>query len=118
MSSIATAARSKIFSPIIFNPGVIPDSKYYALADQIVVWENNYKIYNTSFLDLIPDVYRGNSSLIVHDFTGNQTDQAGLVKDVVSRGLGGLYVTTSGGYSTWSGSWSQFLLSFKQALAA
>lgn len=112
MSNVSSFAHSKPFSTVVFNPGEAPASQYYAIAEQIVVWENYYSNWKSSVISNIPNRYRSKSALVVHDFTGTSRQQNSFVQNALDNGIGGLFVTTLAVYDGWSGVWSQFLASF------
>jgi hypothetical protein len=114
MSSVTSYVRSAFpagRNRVTFNPGVLPESRYFDLADTINVFEDYYSSYSANTLSAIPAAERLKSTMIMHDFTGTQKQQAALVTSIAGSGISGLYITTSSGYSAFSRLWSQFVSS-------
>jgi hypothetical protein len=109
LSSITAYARSAFPGGYLtFNPGVVCDSRYFALVNWVNVFEDYYSSYGKNTLSSIPTTLRSQSTMIIHDFTGNQKTQATLVQNIAASGIRGLYITTAGGYTSYSKLWSQF----------
>lgn len=95
---------------ISLNPGILCDSRYFPLADSVCVFENRYSAFNSqTTLNSIPAVLRSKSTIIMYDFNGNQNKQASLVTEIANSGISGMYITTTGGYQSFSKYWTQFV---------
>ncbi|KAH8679501.1 Spherulation-specific family 4 [Tricladium varicosporioides] len=114
MSSITNYAQSTMgasASHVIFNPGAVADSRYHALADVIVAFENYWDEYTDDLFSWIGGAYVKQSAFIVYDFPGTVSQQGDFVKKMIANGLGGLFVTTRSVLSEVSEDWKQFCAS-------
>jgi hypothetical protein len=92
------------------NPGVLCDSRYFALVDTVNVFENRYSAFNSrTTLSSIPAAERSQSTIMLYSFNGNRNQQASLVTAIASSGISGMYITTAGGYESFSNFWTQFV---------
>ncbi|KAF4620207.1 hypothetical protein G7Y89_g14614 [Cudoniella acicularis] len=94
MQNLTTTARSfSNLQTIFFNPGTFTDSEYFALADNIVVWENFYSDWDEStILANVPSTERSQSSIIVHDFLPESVSALStLVEEIVGKGFAGVF---------------------------
>ena len=92
------------------NPGVLCDSRYFDLVDTVNVFESPYSSFqDPTTLDSIPVSQRNNSTIMIYSFEGSKNQQARLVTAIAGSGIGGIYITTSGGYTSFSKYWTQFV---------
>jgi Spherulation-specific family 4 len=93
--SVAAYARTKLGSSAltVFNMGAKPASNsYFALCSTIVVSETTFATYTGSSLSTkIPAGYAGQSSLLVHDFTGTAATLASYIHDIKAYGVESTY---------------------------
>lgn len=108
MSALSNFSHSSQLNKIVFNPGVVPDSRYFALADTIVVFESPYTKYSTTVLDSIPNMLLWQSALLILDFAGTTGDQDTIIEDLQSKGIQGLFISTKSSYDEVSTLWSDF----------
>lgn len=109
LTTVTTYARTT-FRYISLNPGILCDSSYFTLADTVCVFEDRYSAFNSQrTLNSIPTTLRSKSTIIIHDFNGNQNTQASLVTAIANSGISGMYITTTGGYQSFSKYWTQFV---------
>ncbi|KAF7893862.1 hypothetical protein EAF00_007376 [Botryotinia globosa] len=107
MSTIATSAHQANLT-VTFNPGVIADAGFFALADNILMIEDTYDVSKAlPSIESIPPNQRSKSSVIFHHFPGSATDQSTFVGDILGKGIGSLYITTKD-YVSQSDLWTQF----------
>lgn len=111
MSELTAFAHSSSLEKIIFNPGRVANTQYYALADIIVAWEDVYSRYSSSVLDTVPDEFLDKSAVLILEFTGSTTEQNAIVDDLKNKGVGGVYVSTENDYNAVSTVWKQFVKS-------
>ncbi|KAI4121766.1 MAG: hypothetical protein LQ347_006746 [Umbilicaria vellea] len=93
---------------IITNPGVQVDSRFYAWADFLNVFENAYSAYTSTSITSTPKGYEGQATAIVHSFTGDAAAQQSIIDTVNNGNYGGLIVTTQDTYTAFSALWTQF----------
>jgi Spherulation-specific family 4 len=111
MNTISTYAKSALGpgrGHITFNPGVVVDPRFYNLADSVIVFENSWTEFNTTFLNTLPWELLQKSTVVVHNFTGSDAMQADLINNITASNVGGLLITTSDGYTDTSSLWLQF----------
>jgi Spherulation-specific family 4 len=111
MKTISTFAKSALGpgrGHITFNPGVVVDPQFYNMADTVIVFENSWAEFNTSFLSKMSWDLLEKSTVLVHNFTGNDAMQADLINNITDANVGGLLITTSDGYTDMSSLWLQF----------
>ncbi|TGO75484.1 hypothetical protein BELL_0211g00210 [Botrytis elliptica] len=107
MSTIATSAHQANLT-VTFNPGVIADPSFFALADNILMIEETYDASKAlPSIESIPPSQRSKSSVMFHHFTGSASDQSTLVKEILKMGINSLYITTND-YISQSNLWTQF----------
>lgn len=93
---------------VILNPGVVPDPRYYALADVVTAFEDGHAAWSAGVCERVPAALRARSAMMVHHFVGGEEGQDELVGEVVRRGgWRGLYVSDGGEYSDVSGIWER-----------
>jgi Spherulation-specific family 4 len=93
-----------------FNPGVVCDSRYFPLVDNVNVFESPYSSFNArTTLISIPSAERSKSTIMIYSFTGNQNQETSLVTTIARSGISGMYITTTGGYVSFSKYWTQFV---------
>jgi hypothetical protein len=111
LSNVTTYARVAFGGGhLSLNPGALCDSSYFALVDTINVFESPYSAFNTkTTLNSIPATERSKSTVIIYSFGGTKNQQASLVTSIASSGVSGMYITTTGGYSSFSKYWTQFV---------
>jgi hypothetical protein len=110
LTSVTTYARSAFGGGHLnLNPGVLCDSRYFTLVDTVNVFEDFYSSYSSQTINSIPTAQRSQSTIIIHNFNGNQNKQASLVSSIAASGISGMYITTSREYSTFSRYWTQFV---------
>ncbi|KAN0121913.1 Spherulation-specific family 4 [Hyaloscypha variabilis] len=110
--SNATSHARRAFSGghLSLNPGVLCDSRYFDLVDTVNVFESPHSSFqDPTTLDSIPVSQRNNSTIIIYSFEGSKNQQAHLVTAIAGSGIGGIYVTTTGGYTSFSKYWTQFV---------
>lgn len=107
LKTASNLARSSDLGKVVFNPGAIPDPRYFALADNVVVFEGAYSVYATdlSAIAALSQATRSNSSVIIYDFSLAEADQEKFVNDLVAMDIGGLDITTLDNYNHWSALW-------------
>ncbi|THV47170.1 hypothetical protein BGAL_0330g00130 [Botrytis galanthina] len=107
MSTIATSAHQANLT-VTFNPGVIADPAFFALADNILMIEDTYTASKAlPSIESIPPNQRSKSSVIFHHFPGSASDQSIFVKEILKKGVNSLYITTKD-YVSQSDLWTQF----------
>jgi hypothetical protein len=111
MKTISTYAR-RALGPgrghITFNPGVVVDPLFYNMVDDMIIFENSWAEFNTTFLTTMNWDLLQKSTVLVHNFTGNDAMQADLINNITDANVGGLLITTSDGYTDTSSLWLQF----------
>jgi hypothetical protein len=108
MSSVNAAIHAAGFSDIIFNPGAVADSRYYALADTIVAFENVASAYVDAIPGWIGASFIPQSAFILYGFEGTATDLATTVHKFTAMGLGSLFISTLSEYARVSDLWAGF----------
>lgn len=111
MNTISTYAKSALGpgrGHITFNPGVVVDQLFYNIADSVIVFENSWSEFNTTFLSKLSWNLLQKSTVVVHNFTGSDAMQADLINNITDASVGGLLITTSDGYTDTSSLWLQF----------
>jgi len=93
---------------IIFNPGAIPDSRFYTLADTIVAFENSWTAWSEQVLGWIGAEWYNKTAVVVHDFNGTVADQEAFADELKGDGLGSLFISTQSNYNETSALWTQF----------
>jgi hypothetical protein len=127
LQSAVSLAHSSSLPKVIFNPGQIPDSRYYSLADYVIAYEGPLSsatnAYDRSKIAALSAAQRANSSVVIHTYTGTEADQKALVSDLVGLGVGSVDVTTLVGttasdnpYGGYSALWTQFVSDFVAAV--
>ena len=111
-------ARSSNLPKVIFNPGAIADTKYFALADYIIMFEGAYSNFDASKISALSQATRANSSVIIYDYTGAEADHGTLVDKLVDMGVGSLDITTANNYKDWSALWAAFTQQVSDAVGA
>ncbi|TGO55710.1 hypothetical protein BCON_0088g00410 [Botryotinia convoluta] len=107
MSTIATSAHQANLT-VTFNPGVIADPAFFALADNILMIEDTYNASKAlPSIDSIPTNQRSKSSVIFHHFTSSASNQSTFVEEILQKGINSLYITTKD-YVSQSDLWTQF----------
>jgi hypothetical protein len=111
LTNATTYARAAISGGhLSLNPGILCDSRYFALVDTVNVFEDRYSAFNTqTTLNSSPTAERSKSTVILYSFNGNKNEQASLVTAIASSGISGMYITTTGGYESFSKYWTQFV---------
>lgn len=128
LQAAVNLAHSSSLSKIIFNPGQVPDSRYYELADYVIAYEGPLSsatnAYDRSKIAALSAGLRANSSVVIHTYTGTESEQNALVGDLVGLGVGSLDITTLVGtsasdnpYGGYSALWTQFVSEFGAAVA-
>ncbi|KAI9744745.1 MAG: hypothetical protein M1818_001670 [Claussenomyces sp. TS43310] len=112
MQTVTQYANTTVSPPlknIIYNPGVVPDSRYYALATTINAFEDYYSNWSPSSYSTVPAQYRAQSTMLIHDFTDNLSQQNAVVQNVIAQGgWQGLYINNQSDYSDMSDLWASF----------
>ena len=93
---------------VIFNPGAVADSQYYALANYINAFENSWSAYDDTVFNWIPEPYWEQTVFMIYGFKGTLAQQNSAVQDVKGKRLGGLFMSTQTVYTAVSSYWSQF----------
>jgi hypothetical protein len=93
MSTVASNARDQGLDYVIFNPGTaVTASQFFDAADLIVISEVAYSTYTESTVHSVPQQYRNQSAIILHD-TPSGTDLTSVTSGLESDGLGAFYAT-------------------------
>ncbi|KAH8697944.1 Spherulation-specific family 4-domain-containing protein [Talaromyces proteolyticus] len=93
MSTIASNARDQGLDFVIFNPGtVVTAPEFFEAADLIVVEEVAYSTYQAGTIQSVPEQYRNQSAIILHD-TPSGTNLTSVVSGMESDTLGAFYAT-------------------------
>ena len=90
-------------------------SEWYSLADFIVAFENDFTAYSSAIIEYISLPQRPKSLFIMYGFNESQTTQQALVDEIVTAGIGGLFVTTQQVYTAWSTLWAAFCSSMNSS---
>lgn len=95
ISAFAYAEVPSAVTPVIFNPGAVPDSiDYFNYADTVVLFEDYYSNYTgQATINKFPKGYNAQSAIIVHTLTASQTKLNRLVQTIVAKKIGGVYFT-------------------------
>ncbi|KAN0117757.1 Spherulation-specific family 4 [Hyaloscypha variabilis] len=111
MKTISTYARTALGPGrgyITFNPGVVVDPLFYDMADSVIIFENSWAEFNTTFLSTMSWALLQKSTVVVHSFLGSDAMQANLINNITDANVTGLLITTSDGYTNTSSLWPQF----------
>ncbi|KAE8449624.1 hypothetical protein EG329_007954 [Mollisiaceae sp. DMI_Dod_QoI] len=108
MSNCSSYAKSLSLPTIVFNPGTPPATQYYSIATYLVTFEDYASAFTTTSITDIPSKYRNQSVFILHDLNATTMNQASIVKNMISYGVGGMFVTTVE-YDGFSALWTQFV---------
>ncbi|TAQ84710.1 hypothetical protein B7494_g6980 [Chlorociboria aeruginascens] len=115
MTNITNYARTTLGAgsgTIVYNPGQVVPTQWYALADYIIAFENAYSAYTTVILGYIGQAYLKQSLFLMYGFSGTAADQATTVNSIVTTGgVGGLFITDQGfntAYNITSNLWGPF----------
>lgn len=93
MTSAAEYATSLGLDYVVFNPGTITTvAAYYDAANLILNQEISFDDWSTSTVSDIPEEYRGQSAVMIHDFT-DISDISSVVSTVVDYGIAAFYAT-------------------------
>jgi hypothetical protein len=117
MQTISTYAKTALGpgrGHITFNPGVIVDPLFYNMADSVIVFENSWAEFNTTFLNTMSWDLLQKSTVVVHNVTGSDALQADLINNITDANIGGLLITTSDGYTDMSSLWLEFARSWRK----
>jgi hypothetical protein len=120
MSNVTTFAKSLLGpgrNKIVYNPGVMVDSSWFKLADEIVVFEDTWASFNYTRLRNIPPQLENKSIYLIHNFTGWRDLQDDVVSKLTDHNLAGVYITTREGYSSISTLWNAFCESLSENLS-
>ncbi|KKY15753.1 putative cell surface spherulin 4-like protein [Phaeomoniella chlamydospora] len=119
MSTISARVKSSLGSAnnyIVFNPGVVVDSRYYNYANLVVAWENYAKYFSTSSsISAIPKAVRAKTAVILHHFTGTTTTQKTIINNIVNQGVKGVYITSSSDFTSYPQLWTSFCSTLRSA---
>ncbi|KAK6603674.1 hypothetical protein H4I96_06442 [Botrytis cinerea] len=110
MTDIASNAHALNLT-VTFNPGTIADSEFFTIADKVVMIEDDYSAFTSrkgGSLNKIADTQQGQSSVIIYDFSGSQSQQDNTVNSIVASGVSEVYITTVE-YTSQSKMWTQFV---------
>lgn len=109
LKSASDFARSSGLNSIVFNPGAVSVADYYALADQIVAFENT----ETAYVDQIPGwigaAQMSKSSFMMYGFAGTEADQTTMVDKLAATGIKSLFISSLSVYDQTSPLWAQFV---------
>jgi hypothetical protein len=78
------------------------------MADSVIVFENSWAEFNSTFLNTMSWDLLEKSAVLVHNFTGNDAMQADLINNITDAIVGGLLITTTDGYTDMSSLRLQF----------
>lgn len=103
-------------SQVIYNPGVVPDSRYLSIADSAVVFEGTYdmfvKRHGAKLFKNIQDSHRDQLCAVIHSVPGSVegSDLRELVKRVrkVAEEVFITHLSTDY-YAHFGGKWEQFV---------
>lgn len=109
VSSYAKKALGAGRDRVTFNPGVIVDTAWYNLADDIIVYEDTWAKFNfTKLNSTIPPNLLSKSITLIHNFTGDLSTQKEVVGNLIDANFGGTFITDQPGYTSISTIWYDF----------
>lgn len=88
------------FQHVLLNAGAGVDSRFFAIADEIIVFEDYYSNYNDNTIFNTPQQYWNKSSLLIHHFTDTVDRQQAIIDNLIGNNVQGLYISTTGDYSS------------------
>lgn len=113
MSTASSFARSNGFSSITFNPGTLPDTRFFGLADSIVVFENAFSQWTSSvqrqLKSALTSAQLAKSVVMMYSYTGKAVDQYTITQAVTGMKMSGVFVTNQNGYTVPSTLWGIFV---------
>lgn len=98
MANATAHARSALpagHNYVVFNPGTLPDTQYFALADDVAAYEGTAGDFAVV---QVPEADRAKASVLLYDFQGTAAQLASNVTAIVQAGIQGVFVTTTSGY--------------------
>ncbi|TGO33413.1 hypothetical protein BHYA_0247g00030 [Botrytis hyacinthi] len=117
MSTIAQNAHALNLT-VTLNPGTIADSEFFTIADKVVMIEDDYSAYSSkkgNSLKKIASTKQEQSSVIIYDFSGSQSQQTNTVNSIVASGVAEVYITTVE-YTSQSNMWTEFVAAVNSAV--
>ncbi|QSZ32264.1 hypothetical protein DSL72_001838 [Monilinia vaccinii-corymbosi] len=116
MTEIANHAHALNLT-VTLNPGTIADAKFFDIADNIVMIEDDYSAYSSGQGDSLQKINSAcapRSSVILYHFSGSADRQTSDVKSIVGSGASQIYITTVE-YTSKSSLWTEFLAAVNDA---
>lgn len=117
MTTIAENAHALNLT-VTLNPGTIADSEFFTIADKVVMIEDDYSAYSSkkgNSLKKIASTQQEQSSVIIYDFSGSQSQQTNTVNSIVASGVAEVYITTVE-YTSQSKMWTEFVAAVNSAV--
>lgn len=98
-SSIYTSTKKTMgpgFQHVLLNAGAGVDPRFFAVADEIIVFEDFYYNYNDNTIFNTPTQYWNKSSLLIHHFNSTVDRQQAIIDNLIGNHVQGLYISTTG----------------------
>lgn len=113
MTNASSFARSNGFNFITFNPGTLPDTRFFALADNIIVFENAFSQWTSSVQRQLKSALStsqlAKSVVMIYSYTGKAVDQYTITQAVTGMKMSAVFVTSQNGYTVPSTLWGIFV---------
>ena len=96
MKTISAYAYAKVPSdvtPVIFNPGTLGPTAFFAYCDTMIEFENYYVDYSGSTIGTFPKQYLDQNAILIHD-TSTSANIASLVNTMYADGVEAVYFTS------------------------
>ncbi|KAF3934915.1 Spherulin-4 [Dactylella cylindrospora] len=113
---------------LVTNPGKIVEKVFYEYADSVASYEAAFKtlvfpdtLFTSTDRKLSPGMPTSRQTVLIHSFEGTKRKQSDLVRMLVKKGIGEVYVTTSdpskgeGDYNKFSDYWEEFVAEMDRA---
>lgn len=88
------------YQHVLFNAGATVDSRYFAIADEIIVFEGFYSDYTDDTILSTPEEYWNQAAILIHHFTGDTARQQAIIDNLVGNNVQGVYISTTGDWSS------------------
>lgn len=88
------------YNHVLFNAGAGVDSRFFAIANEIIIFEDYYYNYNDDVINNTPSEYWNQCTLLIHHFNGTTTRQQQMIDNLIGNNVQGLYISSSGDYSS------------------
>lgn len=103
---------------VLFNAGTSVTKQYWNLADYICVLENSGEAYE-SVSDDVGELdaggkYSDQATFILYDYQREGAQMKKNIQSIVGKGIGGLSMTDTNGYVSWSNNWMDFVAAFDE----